>query len=159
MTSVMQGVLSNLRNYFFALCLRKSASAKSLTVLHSTIPSSYFLPEIQGNYLILALACDPTLTNSEQAKLSPSPLTVIFFLPSPNFNARWSPTPAELNRTQWKADKINPRGCLPHSTIYPRYLLDTPLKRWIRESSSMKENKHSIKEQEYLAKNMLILTS
>lgn len=63
MTSVMQGVLFNLRNYFFRTVPQEvcfSQKPDSITIDHSKF---LFPPEIQGNYLILALARDPIATN------------------------------------------------------------------------------------------------
>lgn len=164
MTSVMQGVLFNLRNYFFRTVPQEvcfSQKPDSYTLHHSKF--LFLFPPRNSRQLSYSYSALWSYCHQLTSFLPALSLYSHCFLPSPNSSGSWNPIPTEFNRAQWKAEKVNPRGCLEDSLLTAKYIPGTcwtPL--WncgYRESSSIKENKHSIKEQNYLIKNVFILTS
>lgn len=147
MTSVWREFYLNWEIICFALSLRKSASAKSLTVSH-TVPTSKFLYLFPPrNSRQLSNSCSGLWSYCHQlttAQTFSQPFYSHCFLLSPNSSGSWIPTPTEFNRAQWKVDKVNPRSCLKDASLTAQYIPGTcwtPF--WncgYREPSSKKEN-------------------
>lgn len=164
MTSVMQGFLFNLKNYFFRTVPQEvcfSQKPDSIMLHHSKF--LFFLPP--RNSRQLSYSCSGLWSYCHQ-------LQTVSFLPAlllsrfpPFFQLQWKfeSQSHRIQQSPVESRQSNPRGCLEDALLTAHYIPDTcwtPL--WncgYRESSSMKENKHSVKKQDYLAKNAFILTS